>query len=111
MKDSSLDSSISMDHKSTGALRLLCRAVGEFWSQTAWVQTLPLDSYLSDCGQSILRDLNFLVCKISLDYWGGAKYYHRYCLYERVAERDLMHTQRGGNMKMEQRFEMFGLED
>lgn len=47
------------------------------------VHTLPLDSYLPDYGQSIPRDLHFLVCKISLDYWGGSKYYHRYYLYER----------------------------
>lgn len=59
------------------------------------------------------RDLNFLVCKISLDYWDRRKYYHKCCLYEGVAERDLMHThtEEAYEDGAEKDLKMFGLED
>lgn len=44
---------------------------GTPWSRTTWVQTPLLDPYLSDYGQSIVRDFNFLICMISLDDWRG----------------------------------------
>lgn len=85
-------------------IRLLCKVVGEPWNQTAWVQTLPLDSFCLIMGSQLLGTLISWVARLAWIIEAGLELYHKYCLYKREAEQDLMPTHRGeGDVKMVQR--------